>query len=105
MSPERKRRGRGGICIRPVVTTTFAAPPQMICLRAADLHMHRLTRNAYLLLILLLALPLLSQNKPIVWSAQEKPLADQIHSLRKLPDDERARVTKQLALNIRALPV
>jgi len=40
----------------------------------------------------------------IVWSAQEQPIADQIGGLRQLPDDVRARVTKELALQIRQLP-
>jgi hypothetical protein len=40
----------------------------------------------------------------IAWSAREKPVADQIGGLRQLPDDERARVTKELALQIRQLP-
>jgi len=40
----------------------------------------------------------------IVWSAREKPIADRIASLRQLPDDVRARVTKDLALQIRQLP-
>jgi peroxiredoxin len=40
----------------------------------------------------------------IVWSAQEQPIADQIGGLRQLPDDVRARVTKQLAIQIRQLP-
>jgi peroxiredoxin len=44
-----------------------------------------------------------AQNK-VAWSAQEKPIADQIHGLRSLPDDVRARTTKELALNIRKLP-
>src|SRR5271166_4621592 len=35
---------------------------------------------------------------------QEKPIADQIHGLRQLPDDVRARTTKELALQIRQLP-
>jgi len=45
-----------------------------------------------------------AQNKEIVWSAEEKPLADQIHGLRSLADDVRAGTTKDLALNIRKLP-
>lgn len=45
-----------------------------------------------------------AQSQQIAWSEQEKPLAQEIHGLRSLPDDERARATKQLALNIRALP-
>ena len=45
-----------------------------------------------------------AQAQQIVWTAQEKPIADQINSLRDLPDDVRARVTNQLALDIRRLP-
>jgi peroxiredoxin len=40
----------------------------------------------------------------IAWSAREKPIADQVGGLRQLPDDVRARVTKELALQIRQLP-
>ena len=45
-----------------------------------------------------------AQKQEIVWSAQEKPIADQIHGLRKLPDDVRAGTTRELALQIRQLP-
>ena len=45
-----------------------------------------------------------AQQKEIVWSAEEKPLADQIRGLRQLPDDVRAQTTKDLALKIRVLP-
>lgn len=47
-----------------------------------------------------------AQTKPQqpAWTAQEKPVFDQIHGLRSLSDDERARTTKQLALDIRQLP-
>jgi peroxiredoxin len=38
------------------------------------------------------------------WSDQEKPVLEKIKTLRKLPDDERARTTKELALQIRRLP-
>jgi peroxiredoxin len=55
-------------------------------------------------LILFLAIPLCSQQKT-VWSAQEQPIADQIKGLRKLDDTARARTTKELALQIRQLPV
>jgi peroxiredoxin len=44
-----------------------------------------------------------AQNK-IVWSEQEKPIIQQISGLRQLDDITRARVTKDLALQIRALP-
>jgi peroxiredoxin len=55
---------------------------------------------------ILLMSPLSSwaQKQEIVWSAQEKPIYDQIKSLRSLSDDVRAGVTKQLALQIRQLP-
>jgi peroxiredoxin len=45
-----------------------------------------------------------AQKKEIVWSAEEKPLAVQIHGLRALADDVRAGTTKDLALKIRKLP-
>ncbi len=45
-----------------------------------------------------------AQKQDVVWSAQEKPIAEQIHGLRQLSDDVRAGVTKQLALQIRQLP-
>jgi len=51
-----------------------------------------------------IALPLCAQEKN-VWSAQEQPIADQIKTLRKLDDTVRARTTKELALQIRRLPV
>jgi len=47
---------------------------------------------------------LYAQKQEVAWSAQEKPIYDQIHGLRKLPDDVRARTTKELALEIRQLP-
>jgi len=55
-------------------------------------------------LILFLAIPLSSQQKT-VWSAREQPILDQIKGLRKLDDTVRARTTKELALQIRQLPV
>jgi len=45
-----------------------------------------------------------AQQKPVVWSAKEQLLADQIDGLRSLADDVRAGTTKDLALNIRKLP-
>lgn len=45
-----------------------------------------------------------AQKKEVVWSPDEKPLADQIHGLRSLPDDVRAETTRNLALKIRQLP-
>ncbi len=47
---------------------------------------------------------LLAQEQQIVWTDLEKPISTQINGLRDLPDDVRARVTKQLAIDIRQLP-
>ena len=44
-------------------------------------------------------------QETIVWSDQEKPIVGQIRGLRNLDDTVRARVTKELALQIRQLPV
>jgi len=46
-----------------------------------------------------------TQAQQVVWSNQEKSIADQIRGLRSLPDDVRARTTKNLAIEIRQLPV
>ncbi|HKV76666.1 MAG TPA: TlpA disulfide reductase family protein [Candidatus Sulfotelmatobacter sp.] len=54
--------------------------------------------------IFIFCLSLCAQEK-VVWSDQEKPIAEQIRGLRKLDDTVRARVTKGLALQIRRLPV
>ncbi len=43
-------------------------------------------------------------SQQIAWSEQEKPLVQELHGLRSLPDDARARETQRLALDIRALP-
>src|SRR5580704_11258358 len=45
-----------------------------------------------------------AQQKEVVWSADEKPIADQIHGLRGLADDVRVGTTEDLALKIRKLP-
>ena len=47
----------------------------------------------------------LSAQEKVVWSDKEKPIVEQIRGLRKLDDTVRARVTKELALQIRQLPV
>src|ERR1700676_1620810 len=44
-----------------------------------------------------------AQTQEVVWTDQEKPIANQIGHLRDLPDDVRARTTKQLAIQIRQL--
>jgi peroxiredoxin len=45
-----------------------------------------------------------ARQNNIVWNDQEKPIAQKIGVLRSLPDDFRARVTEQLAFQIRQLP-
>jgi peroxiredoxin len=57
-----------------------------------------------LAVVLLFAQEISAQKQETVWSPQEKPIAEQIHGLRQLPDDVRARTTKELALQIRQLP-
>lgn len=47
----------------------------------------------------------LPAQEKIVWSDQEKPIVEQIRGLRKLDDVVRARTTKELAAQIRQLPV
>jgi len=42
-------------------------------------------------------------QQQIVWSEQEKPILEKIRTLRKLFDEDRARTTKDLALQIRQL--
>src|SRR5271165_6151041 len=68
----------------------------------------RLKRVGKALVLVLAAVlctrPAAAQKQEIVWSPQEKPIAEQIHGLRQLPDDVRARTTKELALQIRQLP-
>ena len=44
------------------------------------------------------------RGQQIVWTDQEKPIVQQLRGLRQLPDDRRAQVTKELALEIRQLP-
>jgi peroxiredoxin len=60
---------------------------------------------AMLIALTISLLPFASaQQKEIAWSADEKPLAEQIHGLRGLADDVRSGTTKDLALKIRTLP-
>jgi hypothetical protein len=54
--------------------------------------------------LILFSLPLFAQDK-IVWRDREKPIVEQLHGLRKLDDTVRARTSKDLALQIRQLPV
>jgi peroxiredoxin len=74
------------------------------------LHSHFLSQSIFRLLCASFALAFLwcdlvvAQEK-IVWSDQEKPIAEQLHGLRKLDDTVRVTTTKQVALQIRRLPV
>ena len=64
----------------------------LLCLSAAGQHIFR-------------PAPLRAEEQKVVWSNQEKPIAEKVRGLRDLPDDVRARRTKNLALEIRRLPV
>lgn len=48
---------------------------------------------------------LLSAQDKTIWSDQEKPIVEQLRGLRKLDDAVRVQTTKNLALQIRQLPV
>jgi peroxiredoxin len=45
-----------------------------------------------------------AQRQQPVWSEQQKSIVQQLRELRQLPDERRAQVTKELALEIRQLP-
>ncbi|HEX4277211.1 MAG TPA: TlpA disulfide reductase family protein [Bryobacteraceae bacterium] len=47
---------------------------------------------------------LISAQQKIDWADAEKPIAEQVKTLRDVPDDKRPAVTKDLALRIRRLP-
>ena len=47
---------------------------------------------------------LAAQAEPPAWSDAERPIFEQLRGMRSLPDDVRAATTRQLALQIRALP-
>jgi peroxiredoxin len=57
-----------------------------------------------LIQVVVIASSQLQAQQQVNWSAQEKPIFDQIKTLRSLPDDVRAHTTKDIALEIRALP-
>ena len=46
-----------------------------------------------------------AQEQKLLWNDREKPIAEKIAGLRALPDEMRAEATKNLALEIRQLPV
>ncbi len=55
-------------------------------------------------LIVFLGTILSAEKQEVVWSDREKPIAEQLHNIRNLPDDVRVRTTKDLAIQIRQLP-
>ena len=65
-----------------------------------------LSNSLLLLLSALLVAPLLSeaQSQPVVWTAQEQPILQQIKTLRQVPDNQRGKTTRDIALEIRQLP-
>src|ERR1039458_3418739 len=84
-------------------------PPEVALGNAAPVKLGGMLRRIKLFLVLVAVLAsglhlASAQKKEIVWSADEKPIADQIHGLRDLADDVRAGTTKDLALKIRKLP-
>jgi peroxiredoxin len=60
--------------------------------------------SPFVLLVLLVATFALAQQPAPTWTAQEQPIVAQIKTLRSLPDDARGKTTKDIALEIRALP-
>lgn len=54
--------------------------------------------------LLLVVCIVFAQKPQTVWSAAEKPILDKIRTLRQVPDDQRGKVTQELAAQIRALP-
>jgi peroxiredoxin len=62
-------------------------------------------RSAILFAVVFLAAlaPGVADDKP-AWSAAEQPIADQLHRLRQVPDNDRGAATRQLAGQIRRLP-
>ena len=50
------------------------------------------------------SIPNLCAQQKIEWTPQQEAIIKQVRGLRQLPDQERGRVTKQLALEIRQLP-
>jgi peroxiredoxin len=67
--------------------------------------MRRIAASAMLAAVFLTGFSgLAAQTKP-AWSAGEQPIVDRLRGLRQVPDDARGGVTRQLALDIRRLPM
>jgi peroxiredoxin len=91
-----------------MLKSSFAAPSGAHSRRHSELHEPSLSFRLYHYLVIgilgWLAVGVSAQEKT-VWSEQEKPIVEQIKGLRKLDDTVRARTTRELALQIRQLPV
>jgi len=67
---------------------------------------HPRVDSAILVLLIALASSVFAAPKEtVVWSEQEKPIIEQIRTLRSVPDNQRGAVTKDLAIKIRQLPI
>jgi peroxiredoxin len=73
-------------------------------LRVLSISRGRVVASVLLAGALIFPFLILAQDK-VVWSDQEKPIVEQLRGLRKLDDTVRVRTTKDLALQIRQLPV
>ena len=97
-------KGKGGMNERPrseIEMSMICGNPEHAAMK---LSFRLLLRLLSRLLFVLLIQSAFGQANKVVWSADEKPLADQIHGLRSLADDVRAETTKNLAIKIRQLP-
>jgi peroxiredoxin len=91
----------GRVCSKTLSLFNAAYKIQLCRLSRSD----RATAVTFIVASLILVPSFLSAQEKIVWSDQEKPIVEQIRGLRKLGDTARARTTKDLALQIRVLPV
>jgi peroxiredoxin len=91
-----------------MLKSTFGAPNGAHSRRHPERHGPSLSfrRSQFLAIGILVSITLsVSAQEKTVWSEQEKPIVEQIKGLRKLDDTVRARTTRELALQIRQLPV
>jgi peroxiredoxin len=65
----------------------------------------RLAAPAILAAVVLAGFSHLAAQTKLAWSADEQPIVNQLRGLRQVPDDARGGVTRQLALDIRRLPM
>jgi peroxiredoxin len=68
--------------------------------------MRRDVRSALLAAVVLVAaISQLTAQVKLTWSADEQPIFDKMRGLRQVPDDARGGVTRELAVQIRKLPI